>query len=98
MSEEQQQGINPMGWGRASAEKSQFTGLPEFNQFELNLCARLSQIFVDQMGIARKIQLNIDPKTGEKVLDFTIEKDSPIRQQLLDQEISGIPIRYTIVK
>ena len=69
MSEPENQRINPMGWARIPAEKSHFTGLPDFNQFEENLCARLSQIFVDLMGIARDIKLNIDPKTGEKVLD-----------------------------
>lgn len=83
---------NPMGWARMSGEKAQFNVSAVD---EKTLCANLSEIFVSQMGLVKQISLEEDQGSGQKVLQFVLEKGSAIPEQLRVKEIKGIPIRFT---
>ncbi len=83
--------IRSMGWARISVEKSRFCPTTKAAQ---NLCSNLSNILVEQLGIAKQISLEHDPATGKHVLNFFLDHNSSLPDKLTDKEIQGLPVRF----
>ncbi len=60
------------------------------------ICTKLSEIFVHQMGVANRITLDVNPSTGMKEFRFELNRNSPILTQLNAQDIKGIPVRFVL--
>lgn len=84
---------NPIQWARMPAQKSEFTG--EIHR-QNSICEMLAEIFVNKMGVAKGVSLEVDPSTGSKVFHFRVDRSSPIPNTLVSEKINGIPVRYTV--
>jgi hypothetical protein len=92
----EQSPMTPMAWARMPARKMAFGKDSVRNE---SVRETLTQILVKQMGIAEGIYLVSDPDTGTAMMDIHLYPSTQALPELLvQQEVKGVPVRYTLVK
>jgi len=82
---------NPMGSPNSKPH------LPTDPQSVAFIRDKLTELLVDQTGIAKAIVVETDPITGQQAFNFHYTKSVKLPKHLMERDIRGIPVRFTQV-